>query len=122
MTDRELLERAAKACGYDTSHHWNAERMKLEPPIAALVIHGVSTYWDPLNIDGHALRLSSLLAIDILHRFVGGQRVEALAPGGGAKVEYCDTKTRPAATRRAIVRAAAAALVDNEARPATSNA
>lgn len=112
MTDRELLELAAKACGYDTSHPWNAERLALYPPVAALCINGLSTGWNPLTDNGDALRLSSLLGIDVLYRVVGGQRVEALAPGVGPKVEYCFEGSRAAATRRAIVRAAAA-LVDN---------
>lgn len=60
--------------------------------------------------------MNEAVLLELAARYVGGQRVEALAPGAGARVEYCDTKTRAAATRRAIVRAAAA-LVDNAAHP-----
>lgn len=35
-TDRELLELAAKAAGYTTSHPWNAERLTMNPPVDAL--------------------------------------------------------------------------------------
>ena len=58
MTDRELLELAARACGYDTSHNWNAERLELDPPVDALCIAEVSTGWNPLEDDGQALRLA----------------------------------------------------------------
>jgi len=33
MTDRELLELAAKSAGYDTSHEWNVLRLKIDPPV-----------------------------------------------------------------------------------------
>ena len=101
--DRELLELAAKACGYDTSHPWNAERLELTPPVIALWIRGGSTGWDPLDDDGDAIRLAVLLhfRIDIhaLEVWVTNQR-------GHAVSEVVSTNLR-AATRRAIVRAAA---------------
>src|SRR5690625_1134478 len=64
-SDRELLELAAKAAGYDTSHQWNADRMEMDPPVASLCIPGVSTAWNPLEEDGDALRLAVRLGITI---------------------------------------------------------
>ena len=92
MTDLELLKLAYKAfmSGADLADDKDMLRR-----------------WNPLTNDGDALRLAVKLHIDVLHRFVGGQRVEALAPGGPLQVEQCDQKTRQAATRRAIVRATA---------------
>lgn len=102
--DRELLELAAKAAGYDTSHPWNSERLTLTPPVIALCIAGESTAWDPLTDDGHALRLAVKLNMDL-----GLNHPEACI-----KADIEDNWiTEPwgsdpyAATRRAIVRAAA---------------
>ena len=101
MTDREMLELAAKAaggmrirfsnggsCSYDDGEYWRA--------------------WNPLANDGDALRLAVKLDMDILQRFVGGRRAECLAPGGNVIAEHFNNDRDPySATRRAIVRAAA---------------
>ena len=117
-TDRELLELAAKACGYDTSHHWNSLRMDMPDPVIGLCIVGVSTNWNPLEDDGDALRL----AVDIAVQQVS--HVELLinadpddkqpfthiyTPAAGEHIHYgldreCDMRS---VTRRAIVYAAA---------------
>lgn len=111
MTDRELLELAAKACGYDISHHWNALRAEMKPPVAALCIDSVSTAWDPLNDDGHALRLAVKLGVAIYPPDDEGSGATTSIQetyGGGWIVEDDDDRSDPfAATRRAIVRAAA---------------
>lgn len=87
MTDRELLERAAKAAGVDVIE-WDGN-----------LIHNtgnqyVIRVWNPLTDDGDALRLAAKLylweAVRLAHRDVS------------ADVDIY------AATRRAIVRAAAA--------------
>lgn len=91
--DRELLILAALAAG------WNPEWYD-----GTYWIN--DCHWDPLNHDGDALRLAVALEIDVLHRRVGGPRVECVAPGVGAICEPCG-ESRMAATRRAIVRAAA---------------
>lgn len=107
MTDRELLKRAGKAVGIkavcDPNGCWR-DCTNMHPTMNVFV----TKVWNPLIDEGDALRLAVKLHIDVLHRFVGDQRVEALAPGGPVKVEYCDEETRRAATCRAIVRAAAA--------------
>lgn len=99
MTDRELLELAAKAIGMDIEFFGDENGFDC--------VTDEQEYWNPLTDDGDALRLSVQLHIDILHRFCGGARVEALAPGGRVIAEYCHVDTRGDATRTAIVRAAA---------------
>lgn len=90
MTDRKLLELAAKATGIKA--YWN--------PYA----NGVQ--WNPLADDGDALRLAVELKIDVAQTNIHSPQVHALADG---KVHvWEDIGADPyAATRRAIVRAAA---------------
>ena len=87
MSDRGLLELAAKAAGYSTSPYWH-ESLKFE------VTDGPNG-WNPLTDDGDALRLAVKLnlhdAINLAHRLLGGEGCEDMY----------------AATRRAIVLAAA---------------
>ena len=113
MTDRELLELAAKACGYDTSHRWNAERLLLDPPVIDLCIPNVSTGWNPLIDDGDALRLAVKLGIKerepvricIEYQHDGEQAFTCIEHRGETTQYHTDDPY--AATRRAIVRAAA---------------
>lgn len=106
--DRELLELAAKACGYDTAHHWNAYRLTLNPPVESLCIGGVSTAWNPLRDDGHALRLAVKLGLSIQ---LGTYKVavEFIPQEDGSSICVSEgyDNDEYAATRRAIVRAAA---------------
>ncbi len=90
MTDRELLELAAKAAGMN--HLWVVE------------IDGLDPKWNPLTDDGDALRLAVKLDIWI-HPGEGPEVVEVV---GLAAVRLAADADRNAATRRAIVRAAAA--------------
>ena len=88
MTDRELLELAAKAAGNGF----------------------VIGYWNPLTDDGDALRLAVKLSLDVLQNPMG-QTTRCIVMGDDA--QECevleDYNGDPyAATRRAIVRAAAA--------------
>lgn len=114
MTDRELLEAAAKAAGYDTSHPMNRERLTLDPPVDALWIskHGelVHTGWDPLKDDGGAFRLAVELSLCIDRPHPGdGETWVQVSDSRGDVITYEDFDDDPyAATRRAIVRAAAA--------------
>ena len=50
-----------------------------ETLFAYLLVDG--GYWNAFEDDGDALRLSTALEMDILHRVVGGERVEIVAPG-----------------------------------------
>ena len=93
MTDRELLELAAKAAG-----------MKPGSWFDGLNDEGRETgdYWNPLTDDGDALRLAAALEIDIA--FNGSPDI--VWADDNWSEPGCDD--RAAATRRAIVRAAAA--------------
>lgn len=108
MTDRELLEAAAKAAGLDTifrMYGWcgitgGAFLDRNDPP----------TVWNPLSEDGDALRLAVMLRLSIMH---DTSCVQVSAGEEGA--EFCSAFAMEprgadplAATRRAIVRAAAA--------------
>ena len=97
MTDRELLELAAKAAGYTLDRH-------TQKPWA-YCLGGVE--WNPLTDDGDALRLAvalRMLVDDIRVGYMAGNIVAALSEVA------CYESRNPdpyAATRRAIVRAAA---------------
>lgn len=117
MTDRELLEAAAKAAGLTTSHKWNAQRLEMTPPVPSLVVHRdgelVSTGWNPLADDGDALRLAVKLGIDVCIDTAQERPPQTQAIGfagdGSDTVDAIEFhRDDPyAATRRAIVLAAA---------------
>lgn len=109
MTDRELLERATFAAGISAS--WDCD-----PDIVVrsegMFLNGErspdnSKYWNPLTDDGDALRLAVKLylweAVRLAHR------------------EVSDTVDIYAATRRAIVRAAAEIGRDQKETPDLSD-
>ena len=109
--DRELLELAAKACGYDTSHIWNAARLTMPSPVIGLCIDGVGTNWNPLDNDGHAFRLMVKLSIKVKWNAVLNQ---ALAWDGITEtaVNGEDYGGADSATRRAIVLVAAQKVME----------
>jgi hypothetical protein len=88
MTDRELLELAAKAAG-------------LEVVTPTMLTYG---QWNPLTDDGDALRLAVKLRMNVFH---AGIRVFALDEEGDIEEAEGHELDPYAATRRAIVRAAA---------------
>jgi hypothetical protein len=95
MTDRELLELAAKAA--------NIQHMGYAP---AGLLFGHRGPWNPLTDDGDALRLAVKLRLDIGFPRSSDNLIWALGRHGDVCREY--PKNDPyAATRRAIVRAAA---------------
>jgi len=60
MTDKELLEFAAKAAGIDlSSYEWRQEEYFAKGKYEETVI------WDPLIDDGDALRLSATLRLQV---------------------------------------------------------
>jgi hypothetical protein len=101
MTDRELLEKAAKAAGWAS---WDC--LGGDDFLNVYDADGRHDTFAPLTDDGDALRLAVKLHIDINH---GVQIVAAEHVGKdiGCAEGYTKDGGR-AATRRAIVRAAAA--------------
>lgn len=116
MTDRELLELAAKAAGFNFRwfkvKQWKNMKGKIGPYrycTGTVDVYGShhTKPWDPLNDDGDALRLAVKLKMQV-----------------SVTKESCRTETLPAlwvgvngndelaATRRAIVMAAANASAD----------
>jgi hypothetical protein len=102
MTDRELLEAAAKAVGIDAEWH-SDDDADFDAEYLGMFLKGARSpdnnkYWNPLTDDGDALRLAVKCGIDIC---------EALGwyYGDDENPEY--DADPDAATRRAIVRAAA---------------
>ena len=104
MSDRELLQAAAKAARLEYNGVWfDAETGLLvwEPPTSY-----ESRHWNPLTDDGDALRLAVKCGI-CFGPNLDGDRAVAYGNDGNNRVE--DHGSDPhAATRRAIVRAAAA--------------
>jgi hypothetical protein len=98
MTDEELLLQAAKVAGrgHTVGRDWHDK--------GAVYVDG--QLWNPLADDGDAMRLAARLELDVLHRVVGGKRVEVLAAGGPLIQEFYEGEPY-SATRRAIVRSAA---------------
>jgi hypothetical protein len=95
MTDRELLELAAKAAGYQ--YLWN---------IDSLLIKGLEGHWNPLTDDGDALRLAVKLGLFI--QINSGSATAWKWRGENWYEQASDNADdMSATTRRAIVRAAA---------------
>ena len=112
MTDRELLEQAAKAAGIKVKGYFEDEPTLLIKPGIRLP----PARWNPLTDDGDALRLAVTLYLSIkifrptFDDFEAPGMVEIWHDNGTdpIHVEYYDMcNGRQAATRRAIVRAAA---------------
>jgi hypothetical protein len=108
MTDRELIELAAKAAAVNLQ--WIA------PTYKGVYIPGVDGLpWNPLTDDGDALRLAMQLDIDVqFNTDDDEQTTSAIAPspeqpGSGEGWNFTEgwRGDKYAATRRAIVRAAA---------------
>jgi hypothetical protein len=104
MTDRELLELAAKAAGY----HWVDAGGKILVEVGMRFV-----FWNPLTDDGDALRLAVKLGLLIdTHDSIYLQEHSSYASGvtvsfAGIFIEELLDLDPYAATRRAIVRAAA---------------
>jgi len=111
MSDRELLELAAKAIGLDTGHSMNAERMALDPPVTSLLVTRrgelVSTAWNPLKDDGQALRLALSLRLTIKPDVAPRALVITPCDFGRREIGNSSESDLAANVRRAIVRAAA---------------
>lgn len=120
MTDRRLLEDAAKAAGIEVrfmrtmSADLRTDRGELpymvkphKPPEWNKRVSDWCVLWNPLEDDGDALRLAVKLRIDFTMSEVAGvEYAEACVPGAPWMSESIGDDEK-AATRRAIVRAAA---------------
>lgn len=93
MTDRELLELAAIACG-ELRGEWVGNDAYFD---------GVLSRWSPLTDDGDALRL----AVKLLFEIDMGRGCIAIRHSTGIKILEAFNHDPYAAIRRAIVRAAA---------------
>jgi hypothetical protein len=98
MTDRELLELAAKAAGIELKwhHSHNDAYARRNGEYWAV--------WNPLTNDGDALRLAVVLQMELKVYEVSAHAASAI---GGCSVCTSEKGDPYAATRRAIVRAAA---------------
>lgn len=116
MTDRELLEAAAKAAGYIVAR-WSDDD-------AGILLAGHQDPWNPLQDDGDALRLAATLG-ERNPCFVLGTFTRTACPYVSASLVLRDGTESyieqdiggdvVAATRRAIVRAAAALASSSQA-------
>ena len=97
MTDKELIELAAKAAGLHVKVASNSGM--------GLKVHGNCNWWNPLTDDGDALRLAVKLDMHIA-LFCGAMESRVLADGDDWEVEGWECG-KEEATRRAITRAAA---------------
>lgn len=108
-TDRELLERAAKAAGIELKG-WTSISGH-EEAVIGFDAYSVET-WNPLTDDGDALRLVVKLRLHLTPSlsvaWASHMAVTETEPMGGDPY---------AATRRAIVRAAAAMAGEGENKP-----
>jgi hypothetical protein len=102
MTVRELLELAAKAAGYWEINGWSIETHKGMRWIDQDCYF--ERYWNPLTDDGDALRLA--VKLEMCVSLEGHGRATAITVAG-LEVEETNRDDPYAATRRAIVRAAA---------------
>lgn len=115
MNDRELLELAAKAAGLHIIKHCQESRDKAGYGYVGLYVRSnngeiASTGWNPLTDDGDALRLAVMLQITIGPEnpdVIGKSLARASWRNRQCSLGDYGDGDKFAATRRAIVRAAA---------------
>jgi hypothetical protein len=105
MTDRELLEDAAKAAGKKVHTRNQADRDACGAGDVGLWISEGQTCWNPLTDDGDALRLAVKLEMELKVYNTSAHAASAKCERSVCASEKGDPL---AATRRAIVRTAAA--------------
>ena len=111
MTDRELLELAAKAAGIELD--WDIPENSTTPwrMTGEGDERGPAAEWNPLTDDGDALRLAVSQRLKIAHNPPEDQNLWVAVRDRrfvACSIErFDDESQRSAATRRAIVRAAA---------------
>ena len=110
MTDRELLEAAAKACGIDGAYGVASDDYYYDGNVEGILTilpDGQSYVWNPLTDDGDALRLMVKLRLTVNCSY---DEVAICGQEFTQKEVFIERNGEDplAATRRAIVRAAAA--------------
>jgi len=98
MTDRELLELAAKAAGYGV----HAVASREQDGTVSFYMEPDLLYWNPLIDDGDAFRLAANLGL-----VVDFSRPSAALPFTRHSYDLSDGGGSAEAARRAVVRAAA---------------
>ena len=108
MDDRELLELSARAAGI--ALEWRSDRESLDPghQVPDDLYGHVWKRWDPLLDDGDALRLAVKLGLRIYTPDDDDKTAVVRDCAGLHVTQEASTTDFYAATRRAIVRAAAA--------------
>jgi hypothetical protein len=106
-TDRELLELAARAAGIEINVVAQQNRDALGYGHVGLWTTSGSTCWNPLDQGETALRLAAQLSIGLMY-YREGVRAVVDSLGRALGVTFAEVPDRDVATRRAIVRAAAA--------------
>jgi hypothetical protein len=104
MTDRELLELAAKAAGYEWTGYFGDDEVECQYFDIGLGEEVVP--WNPLTDDGDALRLAVKLGLTTA-QLITNREVEVNDYDETVLISEFDGPDPYAATRRAIVRAAA---------------
>lgn len=102
MSDRELMELAAKACGKDV----DLNRYDEDDGFA---IRHMAIWWNPLVDDGDALRLAVRLnmLVDVMTAPAQSHAIGGGLGASGERIEPHSGNDKYAATRRAIVKVAA---------------
>lgn len=100
MTDRELLEMAARAAGIDRFSFDGHDDFIVDP--SYIDADGFPVVWDPLTDDADAFRLAASLGL-----VVDFSRPSAALPFTRHGYTLSEGGNNPEAIRRAIVRAAA---------------
>lgn len=105
MTDQELLEQAAKAAGYEVAEYYNN--------VGGIWCQTLDRRWDPLGDDADAFRLAVALNVELaINPGKKATRVYVKQQLGDFGITEQHDGNPLAATRRAIVRAAAAMTGD----------
>lgn len=110
MNDRELLELAAKAGEVEGEYFYGILNDSWVEGILTSDQYGNQYCWNPLTDDGDALRLAVKLRINIYNPPTGKTSASICHGDDGSEIcsYFNERSPEPAATRRAIVRAAAA--------------
>lgn len=111
MTDRELLELAARAAG--VSAYWSTDGTMQARPLFVVSVSGAmgampyEEEWNPLKNDGDALRLAVTLNMGVSIPVWKDNRIDVITFRDSRVNVIEKGNDAMAATRRAIVRAAA---------------